>query len=125
VSLWFALLDGERGRWERHVGPTRDVVVLDARLRRRARQEVLAHELVHVERGIGWPDASAATMEVEEERVWRVALDRLAPPPEIRAFLERRGTVGAVTVADLAEEFDLSPEAAERVAALYWVRQAS
>lgn len=137
VALWFAVLDGERGRWERHrvegpwpegapapeVGSTRDVVVLDARLRRRARQEVLAHELVHVERGVGWPDASAATMQVEEERVWRVALDRLAPPHEVQAFLERRGTVGAVTVVDLAEEFDLSMEAAERVAALRAVRR--
>lgn len=137
VALWFAVLDGERGRWERHhvegspawgvpatrgVDATRDVVVLDARLRRRARQEVLAHELVHVERGVGWPHASAATMEVEEERVWRVALDRLAPPSEVQAFLERRGTVGAVTIADLAEEFDLSMEAAERVAALHAVR---
>jgi hypothetical protein len=53
--------------------------------------------------------------------VWRIALRRLAPPAEIHRFLARRGTVGPVTVADLAEEFDLSDDAAERVADLYAV----
>ena len=43
---------------------------------------------------------------------------RLAPPAEVEAFLRRRGSVGAVTVTDLAEEFDLSIEAARRVARL-------
>lgn len=117
VELWFAPLDGERGRWTR--SELGDEIVLDQALDRRARQEVLAHELVHVERGVGWPHATPATMEAEEERVWRIALRRLAPPTEIRRFLARRGTVGPVTVADLAEEFDLSADAAERVAALY------
>lgn len=123
VELWFAPLEGERGRWIRHDGG--DEILLDQALDRRARQEVLAHELVHVERGVGWPHATAATMEAEEERVWRTALRRLAPPAEIRRFLARRGTVGPVTVADLAEEFDLSADAAARVARLYAVTGAS
>lgn len=116
VDLWFAELDRERGRWTRS-GST-DTIVLETSLDRRTRTEVLAHELVHVERGIGWPDASAATMQLEEERVWRIALGRLAPPDAVRRFLRRRGSVGPVTVHDLAEEFDLSVEAARRVAAL-------
>jgi hypothetical protein len=120
IELWFAPLVGERGRWTR--GTAGDEIVLDERLGRRARQEVLAHELVHAERGVGWPDATAATMELEEERVWRIALRRLAPPEEISRFLARRGTVGPVTITDLAEEFDLSPDAAERVARLYAAR---
>lgn len=120
IELWFAPLAGERGRWTR--GADGDEIVLDERLDRRARQEVLAHELVHAERGVGWPDATAATMELEEERVWRIALRRLAPPEEISRFLALRGTVGPVTIADLAEEFDLSPHAAERVAHLYAAR---
>lgn len=119
TQLWFAPLVGERGRWTR--GPDGDEILLDERLDRRSRQEVLAHELVHVERGVGWPDATAATMEIEEERVWRIALRRLAPPGEIARFLAARGTVGPVTVSDLAEEFDLSPHAAEQVARLYAV----
>ena len=116
IELWFAPLDGERGRWTRRADG--DEIVLDESLDRRSRQEVLAHELVHAERGVGWPDATVATMEVEEERVWRIALRRLVPPAEVARFLEQRGSVGAVTVADLAEEFDLSADAARRVAQL-------
>lgn len=116
IELWYAPLVGERGRWIRHAD--HQEILLDERLRRRTRREVLAHELVHAERGVGWPQATAATMELEEERVWRVALDRLAPPAEVQAFLVRRATVGPVTVADLAEEFDLSLGAARRVAQL-------
>lgn len=116
VLLSFAEVEGARGLWERRGGT--DHVVLDYRLDRRTRRVVLAHELIHAERGIGAPWASAATMQLEEERVWRTALARLAPPAEVAAFLERRGTVGPVHVVDLAEEFDLPLDAAERVAAL-------
>jgi hypothetical protein len=123
VDLWFAPLDGARGRWTRTGGL--DEILLEETLDRRSRREVLAHELVHVERGVGWPHATAATMEREEERVWRIALDRLAPPEEVRAYLEARSTVGAVTIEDLAEEFDLSPTAAARVAHLWRVRTAT
>ncbi len=121
VELAFASLDGERGRWTRR--GDRDEILLEETLDRRSRREVLAHELVHVERGVGWPLATAATMEREEERVWRIALDRLAPPEEVGAYLAARASVGAVTVDDLAEEFDLSPRAAARVARLWLVRQ--
>lgn len=114
IELWFARLPGERGRWTRR--PSGDEILLDERLDRRSRTEVLAHELVHAERGVGWPSATAATMEVEEERVWRIALRRLAPPSEVRRFIRARATVGPVTVADLAEEFDLSADGAARVA---------
>jgi hypothetical protein len=123
IRLWFAWLDGEHGRWEQHADG--EAIVLDARLGRRHRQEVLAHELVHAERRVGWPAATAATMELEEERVWRVALDRLAPPSAVREFVERRATAGPVTIDDLAEEFDLSLEAAQRVAELLRVRSPS
>ena len=116
VDLWFAPLDGRRGIWTRR-GET-DEILLEECLGRQERREVLAHELVHHERGIGWPAASVATMELEEDRVWRIALARLAPPTEVTAFLVRRSTVGPITVADLAEEFDLSLGAAARVAHL-------
>lgn len=114
IELWFAQLDRERGRWTRRVDG--DEILLDERLDRRSRTEVLAHELVHAERGVGWPAATAATMEVEEERVWRIALARLAPPAEVRRFVHTRSSVGPVTVVDLAEEFDLSADGAARVA---------
>lgn len=114
VLLWFAPLDGRRGRWERWPDG-RHVILIEESLGRRARREVLAHELVHVERGVGWPDATAATMQAEEERVWREALTRLAPPHEVAAFVRARASVGGVTLEDLAEEFDLSTGAAERL----------
>ena len=121
IEFWFAPLVDERGRWSR--GPDGDEILLSDALGRRERCEVLAHELVHAERGVGWPEASAATMELEEERVWREALDRLVPPDELEAFLVRRATVGPVTVHDVAEEFDLSAGAAQRVARLRAVRR--
>src|SRR4051812_10322064 len=103
VELWFAPLRGERGRWTRRA--LGDEILLEETLDRRSRNEVLAHELVHVERGVGWPHATAATMQIEEDRVWRIALRRLAPPDEVSRFLAQRSTVGPVTVAELAEEF--------------------
>lgn len=120
IAFWFAPLGGDRGRWTRTTDG--DEILVDPALDRRTRQEVLAHELVHVERGIGFPAASAATMELEEERVWRIALDRLAPAAEVLAFARRRGSVGPVLVEDVAEEFDLSAEAAARVVQLLRLR---
>jgi hypothetical protein len=117
IELWFADLTGARGLWTR-TGQGEEIV-LESNLDRRQRREVLAHELVHSERGVGWPVATADTMALEEERVWRTALRRLVPADEVRRFLEARSSVGPVTVADLAEEFDLSPIAAERYAKLW------
>jgi hypothetical protein len=116
IELTVAPLEGERGRWTRT--SSGDRIVLDATLDEQSRREVLAHELVHAERGVGWPAATASTMEVEEERVWRTALRRLVPEDEVRRFVTRRLTVGPVTIDDVAEEFDLSPTAARRVAQL-------
>lgn len=116
VDLWFAALGGPRGLWTRTGG--RDEILIEQSLGRRERREVLAHELVHAERGIGWPLATAATMQLEEERVWRIALRRLAPPAQVEEFLRRRATVGPVSLEDLAEEFDLTLDGAARVAGL-------
>lgn len=114
VVLWFAPLHGTRGRWERRADGG-DEILIEETLARRDRREVLAHELVHVERGIGWPDATAATMQAEEERVWREALTRLAPPDQVVAFARARSSVGAVSIQDLADEFDLTHAGAERL----------
>lgn len=114
VVFWFAPLDGLDGRWERRADGV-DEVLIEESLGRRARREVLAHELVHVERGVGWPHATAATMQLEEERVWREALVRLAPADEVVAFVRARATVGGVTAADVAEEFDLTERGARRL----------
>lgn len=114
AELWFADLHGDRGRWVRT--GRGDEIYLDHALDRRERREVLAHELIHVERGIGRPDATPDTMQREEVIVWREALDRLVPPDELVAFLVRRVSEGPVTLDELAEEFDLSLDGARRIA---------
>jgi hypothetical protein len=116
VELWFAPLDGCRGLWVRSGG--RDAIYLEETLGRRERREVLAHELVHVERGLGHPDVCPLLTAKDEARVWREALDRLAPPEAVEA-LRRRGEEGEpVTVGDVADELDLSADGVGRLIAL-------
>jgi hypothetical protein len=88
--------------------------VLDATLDRRARRCVLGHELVHAERGIGHPAATAATMEREEEAVRREVARRLVPPGLLRRFVAGRVDLGGVTVDEVADEFDVEPEVAAK-----------
>ncbi len=101
--VYDCLPDGVAGEWHG------DVIVLDHRLDRVTRRCALMHELVHVERGVGWPDATAATMEREEAIVRREATTRLVPPAELAAFAERRGAIDAQVV---AEQFDVTPQVA-------------
>ena len=114
IELWFGRLDGLQGMWQRdHLG---ELIVLDDRLDRRQRRCVLAHELVHAERGIGHGAATEATMEREEEQVRREVARRLVPETQLRAFVARSLTVGAVTVEAIAEEFDVDLEVAATAA---------
>jgi hypothetical protein len=96
--------------------------VLDASLDRTARRCVLAHELVHAERGIGHPAASAATMEREEEAVRREVARRLVPPDLLRRFVAARGDLGGVTAGEVAEEFDVEREVAAKALDLLGLR---
>lgn len=107
---------GIEGLWERDAEG--ELIVLDERLGRRQRRCVLAHELIHAERGIGHGAASLATMEHEEAQVRREVARRLVPAPALRGFLDRRLTVGPVTVADIADEFDVDHEVAREAAGL-------
>jgi hypothetical protein len=91
--------------------------VLDDRLTRRQRRCVLAHELVHAERGIGHGAATAATMEREEAAVRREVARRLVPARQLRDFVDRRLTVGPVTLEQIADEFDVDLEVAADAAA--------
>jgi hypothetical protein len=88
--------------------------VLDVQLDRRARRCVLAHELVHAERGIGHPAATAATMEREEEAVRREVARRLVPPGLLRRFVAGRADLGGVTAGEVADEFDVEREVAAK-----------
>lgn len=79
---------------------------------------MLAHELVHAERGIGHGAATAATMQREEAAVRREVARRLVPEAELRRFVARRLTVGPVGIAEIAEEFDVDPDVAAEAAGL-------
>jgi len=107
----FAPLGGPAGCWERDAEG--DLILVEAGLGRRERRVALAHELVHAERGVGHPEASGATMALEEERVRREVARRLVPPAELRRFVAARAGVGPVDVHDVAEEFDVTAEVAE------------
>jgi hypothetical protein len=116
LEIWFA--DVPHGAtWHRTVDG--DVITIDAAAPRRERAALLAHELVHLERGIGYPVATAQTMQREEAIVRRETARRLVPPTELRALIDRRSDVEPITAALVAEEFDVhEPVAAEALQAL-------
>lgn len=117
---WRALRDREHLRLgfhsaARHLGgglyqrcsDGRAVVILDPALPRRERNAALAHELVHDERG-GIPDGAPQHLVAKEEAaVDRIVTRRLVPPDQLAEFVTRRLTVGPVTAADIADEFDV------------------
>jgi Zn-dependent peptidase ImmA (M78 family) len=98
---WRNLPTGMGGMW------TPGVIVLDPRLDRVERRCVLMHELVHDERQIGWPFATAATMEREEAIVRSETADRLVPAAELLELVSLDG--GEPVTAELvAAEFDVT-----------------
>lgn len=115
IELRFADLDGRRGLWQRDEHG--DLIVLDAALDRVARRCVLAHELVHAERGIGFPAASPATMQREEEAVRREVARRLVPAAEL-AHRGLRLAEPPPTVSELAEHFDVERSVIELAVSL-------
>ncbi|HJR24458.1 MAG TPA: hypothetical protein VJ804_03230, partial [Acidimicrobiales bacterium] len=84
----------------------------------------LAHELVHVERGVGYPAATPATMEREEAIVRREVAVRLVPLAALGDLVARRSDVEPVTAALVAEEFDV-PEDVAREALLALCQRAA
>ncbi|MFT3852127.1 MAG: hypothetical protein QM733_05240 [Ilumatobacteraceae bacterium] len=113
IELRFADLGTLRGLWQRdHLG---ELIVLDAGLDRRARRCVLAHELIHAERGIGHGAASPASMEHEEEAVRRETARRLVPTEPLTAFVDARIALDEpVLVEDVADEFDVEHDVAAK-----------
>ncbi len=94
------------------------VIVLDPALSRRDRRSLLAHELVHDERGGGceWggmPFEWLVVVNREEHRVSKITADRLIPRGELLGLLRRCETVGEeVTARFVALEFDVADWAA-------------
>ena len=116
LQIWYADLP-HGASWHEEDGG--DVITLDASAGRRARRALLAHELVHAERRVGYPDATTATMQREEAIVRREVATRLVPLEELADLVRRRAEVEGVTAALVAEEFDVPDDvAAEALAVL-------
>lgn len=93
----------------------RETITLDHSLDRRERNAALAHELIHLERGVpsvGCPDLLRAK---EEALVRAETARRLVPPHELWEWGQRRAEVGPVTVEDVCDEFGV-PEHVAREA---------
>lgn len=91
----------------------RRVVLIDQELTATQRRCVLAHELIHDERGLLYRGTPAALVDKEERAVRLEVARRLVPPFELMSFVRRRATVGPVMLATVADEFDVTPEVAE------------
>ena len=116
LDIWFDDVP-EGATWHRVDG--RDHITIDARATRRERSALLTHELIHLERGVGHPWATPATMQREEAIVRRETARRLVPPAELAAFAAGRAEVEPITAALVADEFDVpEPVAQEALDAL-------
>lgn len=92
-----------------------DVILIDKRLGQIERKVVLAHELVHLERGGVESDPSQsplwdAVVAREEHRVDRIVAGRLVPRSDLIDWLAAR--VEPTTAFDVAEAFDVTPAVA-------------
>lgn len=103
-------------------------IFLDKSLSQRERKCVLAHELVHRERGGGCPLAGMPSgwrpvNWREEVRVHDEAVRRLVPPDELRAWCVGKADFLAVEPWEVAEHWHVTEEYAERALFLLTVEQ--
>ena len=102
VTLQWAMLRSARGLWVPN-GATA-TIYLDVRLSRRERRCVLAHELVHDERGIAYgPGTPRALVDLEERAVTAIAVERLVPATELEQLANR----GPIEMWEVADHFDV------------------
>lgn len=90
-----------------------ETIYLDHRLDAAERNAALAHELIHLERGVpevGCPDLLRAK---EEALVRAETVRRLVPVDELAGWVKARAEVGPVTVDMVAEEWGVPGYVAE------------
>jgi hypothetical protein len=113
LELTWAYLTGHAGII-RQLAAGRRQIVLDARLGRRDRHAVLAHELVHDERGVLFDDDTPLGV-VRKEEAWVQAetVRRLVPLDELDGLVRAHVTSGGtVSVHEVAEWFDVPDDVA-------------
>lgn len=109
--LWQRLV-GTPGFVEVGVGGS-EVIVLDPRVGRRQRRAVLAHELVHLDRGLLPAGTPRLVVDREEFQVRAETARRLVPGPALARMVAERSDVEGVTAAMVADEFDVPLDVAE------------
>ena len=111
TTLVLRHLDGAQGLAIIEDG--QEVIELHSGLGRIDRNSVLAHELIHLERGVPPVGAPPALVEKEEHWVRQETARRLVPPDNLADWVEDQLEVGeAVTVADVAERWEVSGDVA-------------
>lgn len=90
-------------------------ITLDSRLGRVDRRCVLSHELTHDDLNLLWPpDAPEPLVAKGERLVERVSDERLVPPTELRAWIDRGPDDLQVVAWMVAEQWDVSIDVASR-----------
>lgn len=101
------------------VWPDETVILVDYSLGRRERRVVLAHELIHVERGVGtdqpgMPSTWAPVVAKEEAAVNAEVARRLVPLDELEEWVRRRTESDITTTPfDVSVEWDTTEQLAE------------
>jgi hypothetical protein len=125
LDLVFADIDGADGLLV-DIGGGRREVIVDRRLGRRRRRAVLAHELVHDERGLLFDaDTPVGIVRKEEAIVDAITAARLVPLDDLQAFVNARCDAEGITAHHVADEFDVPNEVAERAMRLLQQRHLS
>lgn len=114
VRLEYREMHPARGRVVDH-GNGLQTITIDPRLSRVDRNAALAHELTHLDLGLVWPEGMPEHVVAHGElRVDALTIRRLVPAAELEEFINQRHTIGMVVARDVAEEFDVPVELADR-----------
>jgi hypothetical protein len=117
IKIQKTWLRGTRGLWVPNDDGT-SVIHLDPRMGRRERRCVLAHELVHEERGIAYDWRTPNELvQTEERMVAREAARRLVPPAELVALI-RAMDGEPLELWEISDHFDVDQRTARLACAL-------
>lgn len=89
-------------------------IVVDPDLAPAEQDDAIAHELVHDERRILYPDAPPLVMQREEHTVRRITAARRVPPDQLLDLVQDTVQIEPVTIATVCDHFGVGPDIAEQ-----------